>query len=100
MIYHERRFVLNEPEIDIICEKLELKEYQTSEVKRLYYGALEKYLTQGRRIELTIGALSYYILKKYGQEREMTLIANKLGMNKNLLFKALRKIKREMMLKY
>ncbi|MDD4353099.1 MAG: hypothetical protein PHN56_01440 [Candidatus Nanoarchaeia archaeon] len=98
--YNERRFGINEPEIDIICENLELKEYQVSEVKRLYFNALQKYITQGRELGLSIGALAYYVVKNYGGELTMKTIASKLNLNEKLLFKALRHLKREMMLKY
>ncbi len=98
--YNERRFGLNEPEIDIICENLDLKEHQVSEIKRLYYKALQNNLTQGRELGLTIGALAYYVTKNYGTELKMKTIATKLNLNEKLLFKALRHLKREIMLKY
>jgi len=98
--YNERRFGINEPDIDIICENLELKEHQISEIKRLYFKALQNNLTQGRELKLTIGALAYYATKNYGLELSMKTIAEKLNLKEKLLFKALRHLKREMMLKY
>lgn len=98
--YHEKRFKINEPFIDIICSKFSLTEYQTEEVKRHYFKSLEHYLSQGRMLEITIGAIIYYVLKKNGFPKKMKLIAKKLNVKEKLLFKALRKIKREMMLKY
>lgn len=98
--YHEKRFRINEAEIDILCLKLELTGYQTEEVKRHYYKVLEHYLSQGRKLELTIGAIAYYVLKKNEFPKKMNEIAKSFKVNEKLLFKALRKIKREMMLKY
>jgi transcription initiation factor TFIIIB Brf1 subunit/transcription initiation factor TFIIB len=98
--YNERRFGINEPDIDIMCDNLELKEHQISEVKRLYFKALQNNLTQGRELGLSIGALAYYVVKNYGGELSMKTIADKLNLNEKLLFKALRHLKREMMLKY
>ncbi|MFA5153506.1 MAG: hypothetical protein WC554_13160, partial [Clostridia bacterium] len=68
--------------------------------KRLYFKALQNNLTQGRELGLSIGALAYYVVKNYGGELSMKTIADKLNLNEKLLFKALRHLKREMMLKY
>lgn len=96
--YHVRRLILNEPFIDTICQKFSLTTYHTEEVKRLYYKALTKYLTQGRKLELNIGALIYYVRKRDKMPIEMKTISEKLKQDPKLLFKAYKKMRKELRL--
>jgi len=96
--YHVRRLLINEPLIDTICQRFSMTEFHTEEVKRLYYKALQKYLTQGRKFELNIGALIYYIKKRDKEPITMKTIGTKLNEDVKLLFKTYKKMRREMRL--
>lgn len=98
--YHNRRFLINEPLIDTICGRFSLTEYQIEEVKRLYYKALQKYLTQGRKFELCIGALIYYIKKRDKEPITMKTIGTTLNEDVKLLFKSYKKMRKEMRLMF
>lgn len=94
-----RRYELNERRIDLLCCQFSLNKYYTDEVKRLYYKALHQELTQGCKIELTIGAIIYFIHKRDDSLIKMKIISEKLQEKKKLLFKRYNLLRREMRLR-